>query len=97
MSCPHVCRPLHMVVNADGKKHPVVDFHCQNQFLQIPKFKYEGLDFVPQIFSKGDFFFTFDLKSMMISMMISMRIVERIWALVKEVLAGYKQVLACRP
>ena len=48
-SCPHVCSPLHvhMVVNADGKKCLVVDFRYVNQFLQIQKFKYEGLELVP--------------------------------------------------
>jgi len=62
MSCPHVCSPLHVVVNAD-KKRLVVGFRYVNQFLQIQKFKYEGLKLVPQMFSKGDFFFTFDLKA----------------------------------
>ena len=46
-SCPHVCSPLHVVVNADGKKRLVVDFRYVNQFLQIQKFKYEGLELVP--------------------------------------------------
>ena len=63
MSCPHVCSPLHVAVNAAGKKRLVVDFHYINQFLQVQKFKYEGLELVPQMFCKGDFFFTFDLKS----------------------------------
>ena len=46
-SCPHVCSPLHVVVNADSKKRLVVDFRYVNQFLQIQKFKYEGLERVP--------------------------------------------------
>ena len=41
----------------------MVDFRYINQFLQVQKFKYEGLELVPQMFCKGDFFFTFDLKS----------------------------------
>ena len=40
MSCPHVCSPLHVAVNADaaGKKRLVVDFRYINQFLQVQKF-----------------------------------------------------------
>ena len=34
-----------------------------NQFILMTKFKYEGLNIVPQLFGKGDYFFTFDLKS----------------------------------
>jgi len=52
-----------VLVNADGKKCPVVNFLYVIQFLQKHTFKYEGLELVPQMFSKGDFFFTFDLKS----------------------------------
>ena len=45
--CVVVCSPLHVVVNADSKKRLVVDFRYVNQFLQIQKFKYEGLERVP--------------------------------------------------
>ena len=37
MSCPHVCSPLHVAVNAAGKKRLVVDFRYINQFLRVQK------------------------------------------------------------
>ena len=61
--CPVVCSPLSVVVNAHGKKRLVLDLRYVNQFILLTKFKYEGLNVIPQIFSKGDYFFTFDLKS----------------------------------
>ena len=61
--CPAVCSPLSVVVNARGKKRLVLDLRYVNQFILLTKFKYEGLNIIPQIFSKGDYFFTFDLKS----------------------------------
>ena len=61
--CPKVCSPLSVVVNARGKKRLVLDLRYVNQFILLTKFKYEGLYVIPQIFSKGDYFFTFDLKS----------------------------------
>ena len=41
----------------------VLDLHYVNQFILEQKFKYEGLSLVPQMFNKGEYFFTFDLKS----------------------------------
>ena len=61
--CPAVCSSLSVVVNARGKKRLVLDLRYVNQFILLTKFKYEGLNIVPQLFSKGDYFFTFDLKS----------------------------------
>ena len=61
--CPSVCSPLSVVINARGKKRLVLDLRYVNQFILMSKFKYEGLNVVPQLFSKGDFFITFDLKS----------------------------------
>ena len=49
--------------NDSGKQRLVIDLQYINQFLPIQKFKYEGLNLVPQLFRKEDFFFTFDLKS----------------------------------
>ena len=60
---PIVCSPLSVVVSGRGKKRLVLDLHYVNQFILQKKFKYEGLDIVPQLFCKGDFFNTFDLKS----------------------------------
>ena len=41
----------------------MIDLWYVNLFLPIQKFKYEGLNLVPQLFQKEDFLFTFDLKS----------------------------------
>ncbi len=61
--CPYVCNPLLVVPKALGKNRLVIDLRYVNQFLRIEKFKYEGLALVPQMFGKGDYFCTFDLKS----------------------------------
>ena len=61
--CPTVCSPLQVVVNAKGKRRLVIDLQYINQYLQLSKFKYEGLNLIPLLFQKGDFDFTFDLKS----------------------------------
>ena len=60
---PWVCSPLSVVENVNGKLRLVLDLRYVNQFLPEQKFKYEGLNLVPQMFEKGDHFFTFDLKS----------------------------------
>ena len=62
-SCPVVCSPLSVVANASGKLRLVLDLRYINQFLPDRKFKYEGLDLIPTLFNRGDFFTTFDLKS----------------------------------
>ncbi len=61
--CPAVCSPMSVVVNACGKKRLVLDLRYVNQSILLTKFKYEGLNIIPQIFSRGDYSFTFDLKS----------------------------------
>ena len=61
--CPTVCIPLQVVSSARGKRRLVIDLRYVNQFLWKDKFKYEGLDLVPQMFKCGECFFTFDLKS----------------------------------
>ena len=61
--CPTVCSPLQVVVNAKGKRRLVLDLRYVNQYLCQSKFKYEGLNLVPSMFQKGDYVFTFDLKS----------------------------------
>ena len=61
--CPTVCSPLQVVSSARGKRRLVIDLRYVNQFLWKDKFKYEGLDLVPQMFKRGEYFFTFDLKS----------------------------------
>ena len=46
-SCPTVCSPLSVVLNAKGKQRLVADLRYINQFLPERKFKYEGLDLIP--------------------------------------------------
>ena len=62
-SCPKVCSPLLVVCNARGKKRLVLDLRGVNQYLPKQKFKYEGLNLLPDMCSQGEYFFTFDLKS----------------------------------
>ena len=50
--CPAVCSPLSVVVNAQGKKRLVLDLRYVDQSILLTKFKYEGLNVIPQIFSK---------------------------------------------
>jgi len=61
--CPLVCSPLLVVRNSRGKRRLVVDLREVNQYLPKQKFKYEGLGLIPDMCSKGEYFFTFDLKS----------------------------------
>ena len=61
--CPLVCNPLSVVQNDSGKRRLVVDLRYVNQYLPVQKFKYEGLNLVPQMCGKEDWFITFDLKS----------------------------------
>ena len=62
-ACPTVCSPLQVVTSSKGKQRLVIDLRHINQYLHKCKFKYEGLDIVTQMFEKGDYFTTFDLKS----------------------------------
>ena len=59
----HVCSPLLVVKNATGKRRLVIDLRVVNQCLPKRKFKYEGLNLVPDLCNKDDYFVTFDLKS----------------------------------
>lgn len=60
---PHICSPLSVVANAEGKKRLVINLHYLNQYLLKERFKYEDLRIAMLLFQKGDFLFTFDLKS----------------------------------
>ena len=61
---PIVCSPLSVVTNFSGKPPLVLDLRYVNQFLPDGKFKYEGLELIPNLFNSGDFSSTtFDLKS----------------------------------
>ena len=52
-----------MVFKAKGKPRLVVDLRYVNQFLSERKFKYEGLNLIPFLFSTGDYIAALDLKS----------------------------------
>ena len=60
---PHVCSPLSVVENSVGKKRLVINLRHLNRFLWKQKFKYEDLRIAMLLLSKGDFMFSFDLKS----------------------------------
>ena len=60
---PRVCSPLSVVDNGRGKFHLVINLRYLNQFLWQDKFKYEDLRIAMLMFQKGDFMFSFDLKS----------------------------------
>ena len=60
----HVCSPLFVVENSAGKKRLVLNLRHVNKFLCKQKFKYEDLRIiVMMLFKRGDYLFSFDLKS----------------------------------
>ncbi len=62
-SAPHIRSPLSVVVSSSGKKRLVVNLRHLNRFLWKQKFKYEDLRVAMALFEKGDYLFSFDLKS----------------------------------
>ena len=60
---PFICSPLSVVANTQGKLRLVLNLRYLNQFLWTDKFKYEDLRVAMLMFQKGDFVFSFDLKS----------------------------------
>ena len=58
----HVISPLGVVRNG-SKKRLILDLRYVNNYLRIPKFKYEDIRTGRDIFSLGDWFFKFDYKS----------------------------------
>lgn len=60
---PHVCSPLLVVTSRVGKKRLVINLRYVNKLLYKDKFKYEDIRCALQLFEKGDYMFTFDLKS----------------------------------
>jgi len=60
---PHICSPLSVVTNSSGKKCLVIDLRYLNGYLLKEKFKYEDLRLAMLMFQKGDYLFSFDLKS----------------------------------
>ncbi len=62
-TAPHIGSPLSVVEGSTGKKRLVVNLRHLNRFLWKQKFKYEDLRVALQLFEKGDFLFSLDLKS----------------------------------
>ena len=62
-SLPFICSPLSVVESSAGKKRLVINLRHLNRFLWKQKFKYEDLRVAMLLFEKGDYLFSFDLKS----------------------------------
>ena len=62
-SIPHICSPLSVVESKSGKKRLVVNLRHLNMFLWKQSFKYEDLRIAMLLLEKGDYLFSFDLKS----------------------------------
>ena len=60
---PYICSPISVVESGSGKKRLVVNLRHLNKFLWKQKFKYEDLRIVMLLFERGDYLFSFDLKS----------------------------------
>ena len=60
-----VCvNPLTVAVNARGKRRLCIDLsRCVNKVIKAPKFKIESTIAALQVIEKGDYCFSFDLKS----------------------------------
>ena len=62
-SPPHCVNPL-TVADLEGKKlRLVIDLREVNKYLVKPKFRYEDLRSLSEVFEEGFWFFTWDLKS----------------------------------
>lgn len=59
----YICNPLGVVPMKKNKLRLILDLRYLNQHLATTKFKYEDMKVASQILHKGDWFFTFDLKS----------------------------------
>ena len=60
---PYICSPLSVVVSGSGKKRLVINLRHLNNYLWKQKFKYEDLRVALLLLEKGDYMFSFDLKS----------------------------------
>ena len=56
----HVTSPLSVVHNS-SKPRWILDLSYLNQFISVPKSKYEDIRCVRDLFEKGDYFFKFDI------------------------------------
>ena len=60
---PHVVNPLSVSIQSSGKKRLILDLRHVNQSIWKQKFKCEDWRFLLSYVNKGDFLFSFDLKS----------------------------------
>ena len=60
---PFICSSLSVVESSGGKKRLVINLRHLNRFLWKQKFKYEDLQVAMLLFERGDYLFSFDLKS----------------------------------
>ncbi|GAQ93302.1 reverse transcriptase [Klebsormidium nitens] len=60
---PFLVSPLGVVPKAENKLRLILDLRFLNQFLQVPKFRYESLKMIPELCQPHDFLFTIDLKA----------------------------------
>ena len=60
---PCICSPLSVVENSVGIKQVVINLRHLNRFLWKQRFKYEDLRVAMSLFEKGDYLFSFELKS----------------------------------
>ena len=62
-AAPIVLSPLSVVENNEGKRRLVLSLRHLNKFLYKQKSKYEDLRVAMLLIEKGDYLFSFDLKS----------------------------------
>ena len=60
---PHIVNPLSVSVQSSGKLRLILDLRFVNQFLWKEKVHFEDWNIAISYFNRGDFLFTFDLKS----------------------------------
>ena len=65
--CPEFINPLHVAVQPSGKERLILDLSHLNNFIVKTRVKYEDLKTVLQLLKKGDYVFSFDLKSICVS------------------------------
>ena len=61
--CPEFINPLNVAVQPSGKEPLILDLSHLNNFIVKTHVKYEDLKTVLQLLKKGDYVFSFDLKS----------------------------------
>ena len=64
---PHVVNPLSVSIQSSGKKRLILDLRHVNHFIWKQKFRCEDWRVSLSYVNKGDYLFSFDLKSVWIS------------------------------